>query len=372
MSGAPIEIREGDFNAMFEAPFACYGRDHPFVSPLRGDFRKSLSSENPFFRDFARFTLFTAHRGRRIVGRILAHIHDESNRRHGLARGYFGWFDCIDDVDVAAALLDAASRWTEARGCTEIAGNFNLSITQVIGVVTEGFERAAYTYQQANPPHIPALLERLGFERFFPMRTFELDIRGLDPQIVLGAKHRALLADPRWHFAPIRRREFERRLVEACAILNDGFAENALFVPLTKEEFLFPCEGMMWIIDQTLSWTAYHEGEPVGVVLCIPDLNPFLQATRSRIGITTPWHLLRLKLNRTRAAIIFFSIRRAHHNRGLIGVLLHKVLSAMKAGGYAHLGISWISDSNGASLWQMEKLGATPLHRLHLFRKPLG
>jgi GNAT superfamily N-acetyltransferase len=369
VSAAPVEIREGDFKAFFEATFACYGHDHPYVSPLKGDFRKSLSRANPLFRDFARYTLFTGHRGGRIVGRILAHIHDESNRRHGLARGYFGWFDCVDDLDVARELLDAAGRWVEARGCTEIAGNFNLSITQVIGVVTEGFDRAAYTYQQANPPHIPALLERLGFERFFPMRTFELDVRGLDPGIVLGAKQRALLGDSRWRFAPILRRGFERRLVEACAVLNDGFADNKLFVPLTKEEFLFPCEGMMWIIDQTLSWTAYRDGEPVGVVLCIPDLNPFLQATRSRIGLTTPWHLLRLKVHRKRAAIIFFSIKRAHHNLGANGVLLYKLLGAMKAGGYTHLGVSWISDGNGASLRQMEKLGATQLHRLHIFRK---
>ena len=272
---------------------------------------------------------------------------------------------------MARTLLDAAGRWVEARGCTEIAGNFNLSITQVIGVVTEDFDRAAYTYQQANPPHIPALLERLGFERFFPMRTFELDVRALDPDIVLGAKQRALLGDPRWRFAPILRRGFEQRLVEACAVLNDGFADNKLFVPLTEEEFLFPCEGMMWIIDQTLSWTAYREGEPVGVVLCIPDLNPFLRRTRSRIGLTTPWHLLRLKLHRRRAAIIFFSIKRAHHNLGVNGVLLHKLLRAMKAGGYTHLGVSWISDGNGASLRQMEKLGATRLQRLHLFRKAL-
>jgi hypothetical protein len=367
-----VQILEGDFDAFFEAPFACYGDFHPYVSPLKGDFKKSLSKANPLFRDFARFTLFTAHRRGHVVGRILAHIHDASNRKHNLARGYFGWFDCIDDVEVARALLDAAGEWVKARGCNELAGNFNLSITQVIGVVTEGFEKDAYTYQQANPPHIPALLEKLGFERFMPMRTFELDVRPLDPDIVLGPKQRALLADPHWTFLPIPRRGFEDKLREACVVLNDGFANNTLFVPLTEEEFLFPCDGMMWIIDQTLSWTAYRDGKPVGVVLCIPDLNPFLRGTRSRIGLHTLWHLLKLKLHRRRAAIIFFSVKQACHSQGVNGVLLHKLLSAMKAGRYSHLGVSWISDTNGASLRQMEKLGATQLHRVHLFRKALA
>ena len=39
---------------------------------------------------------------------------------------------------------------------------------------------------------------------------------------------------------------------------------------------------MMWVIDQRLSWTAYHGDEPVGFLLCIPDLNPFLRATDFR------------------------------------------------------------------------------------------
>ena len=58
------EIREGDFDAFFEAPFACYGRDTPFVSPLKGDLRRTLDAKkNPLYRDrHARRTWFTAHR----------------------------------------------------------------------------------------------------------------------------------------------------------------------------------------------------------------------------------------------------------------------------------------------------------------------
>lgn len=49
--------------------------------------------------------------------------------------------------------------------------------------------------------------------------------------------------------------------------------------------------------------------------------------------------------------------------------MLHRVTTALKAAGYATLGITWIADVNGASLRQMERLGARRLHRLHLFTK---
>jgi len=368
-----IELCEGDFDAFFNTPFACYGEDNRVVQPLYGDLKRSLDPhKNPLFRDHARRTWFTAHREGKLVGRILTHIHDTSNKLYQLKRGYFGCFDCIDDIDVARALLNAAATWLKERGCDEIAGSFNLTITQMIGVVTDGFERIHYTYHDYSPPHISKLLDALGYERFFPMTTFELDLRSFDPDSLLGEKQRRLMEDPQWQWQAIKRRGLEQSLLKSCDILNDGFKNNSMFVPLTEEEFLFPCDGMTQVIDENISMMATHGGNPVGVLLCIPDLNSFLQAIGSRLRPSALWHLLKLKLFHRRASIIFFSVRQSHHNLGINGVLLHKVTKALKQGGYTHLGISWVSDSNKASHRQMEKLGAKPLHRLHLFRSGLA
>jgi GNAT superfamily N-acetyltransferase len=368
-----LDIRREDFAAFFEAPFACYGRDAYVASPLKSDLKRSLDPrQNPLFRDFARRTWFTAHRNGRVVGRILAHIHDASNLKYGQKRGYFGMLDCVDEADVGRTLLDEAGRWLRDAGCDEIAGGFNLTITQMIGIVTDGFEHRPYIYQDWSPPHVARLLESSGFDRFYPMRTFEIDVRSLDPDILLGKTSRALLQDPDWRFVPIGLRGLTAKLKEACVVLNDGFAENAMFVPLTEDEFLFPCEGMTAIIDERLSWIAYHRGEAAGVYLCIPDLTPFFHATGYRFRMTTPWHLWQLKRHPSRAAVIFYSVRHAHHGRGVNSVLLHHSLQAMRERGYTHLGVSWISDTNAASLRQMEKLGARPLHRLHLYGKALA
>ena len=44
--------------------------------------------------------------------------------------------------------------------------------------------------------------------------------------------------------------------------------------------------------------------KPAGVIVCIPDLNPFVRACRSRLSMTTPWHFLRHRLTGDRAVII--------------------------------------------------------------------
>ena len=135
----------------------------------------------------------------------------------------------------------------------------------------------------------------------------------------------------------------------------------------------FQAEDLSHVLDSRITALVHDPEGPVGVVLVIPDLNPMLRAMRSRIGITAPWQLLRFKFGRRRrAVIIFYSVAARMQGRGLNGAMLYRVTTALKDAGYETLGITWIADVNGASLRQVERLGATPRHRLHLFTKQVA
>jgi GNAT superfamily N-acetyltransferase len=143
-------------------------------------------------------------------------------------------------------------------------------------------------------------------------------------------------------------------------------------VPVSAEEYDFQAGEMMWVMDPRLSVVVHHAGKPAGVIVCIPDLNPFVRACRSRLSMTTPWHFLKHRLTGDRAVIVYYSVSPSLQGAGLNGAMLSRLVSAAKSAGYRRLGTTWIADVNQASLRQMERLGATPLHRLHLFSKPLG
>lgn len=363
-----LELRQGDIDAFFEAPFNAYDPADGYVSPLRSDIVRMLDpARNPLWTGGNPFAFWTAHRAGQPIGRIVAHVHRQSNALHGTSRAQFGFFDCAADPEAASLLLDAATEFAHGQRQGELVGNFNLTAMQQAGVMTGGFGAHGYTDMVVNPPHVPSLLEANGFERFFPMRTFELD---------LGATSisKAPTLDPGvgFSFAPIVRCTFAERMEDARVVLNDGFAENPMFVPLTADEFRFQAGEMMSILDPRLSSVLMHEGRPVGTIICIPDLNGFLAATRSRIGLTTPIHYLRYRLRRRRAVIIFYSVASDMHGLGLMGAMLERTISALRNAGYVRLGITWIADGNVASLRQMERIGAQPLHCLHLFRKAIA
>ncbi len=367
-----ITLRLNDFAAFFDAPFAAYGPGTAYVSPLRSDLKRFVdTAQNPLFRDPGSDLVFwTAHRAGRVVGRITAHVHGASNRAHGLSRGYFGYFDCADDPQAAAALLGAAEEWCRAKGCTEIAGNFNLTAMQQIGVMTDGFDRPPYLDLVWSPPHIARLLADNGYAPTFPMTTFALDLTTAIPPAI-GPKQQAILDDPDFTFAPIPRSTIPQRMEEARLILNASFARNPMFVPVTADEFHFQAKDMKWVMDPRISAVLHHRGVPIACIICVPDLNPFLARIRSRMGVTAPFHFLAHRIRNRRAVLIFSGVLPEWQGRGVNPVVLRRVILAMQAAGYHSLGNTWIADVNGPSLAQKTKAGAQPLHRLHLFAKPI-
>lgn len=369
-----IRIETGNRRAAFEAGVAAYPANAPYASPMRSDIERILDPQrNPFCRDgIGVLEVFTASRSGRPVGRIVASVHHASNRRHGTRRGQFGFFDCEDDPAVADALLAAAEDWARRQGAEEIVGNFNLTAMQMVGILTAGFDEAPYTDMMWSAPHIAGHLARRGYVPTFPMSTFETDLTQVDPRSVIGPAQRAVLADPGFTWHPITRGTFKDRLEDARLVLNDGFDRNPMFVPVSPAEYQFQAGEMMWIMDPRLSVVVHHGGRPAGVIVCIPDLNPFVRACRSRLSISTPWHFLRHRMTRDRAVIIYYSVVPAVQGRGLNGAMLGRLLERAKAAGYRKLGTTWIADVNAASLRQMQRIGARPLHRLQLFRRDLG
>lgn len=366
-----VTIQTGNFNAFFDAPFAAYGAGGHYVSPLKSDLRRFVDkAANPLFRGDSDLTYFTAHRGDRVLGRITAHTHAESNALHGQNTGYFGYFDCADDGQVANALLTAAEDWLRAKGLRKIAGNFNLTAMQQIGVVTDGFAAPPYLDQIWSPPYIAQRLAENGYAPQFPMATYATDLTGghVPP---IGPKQQAILDDPAFTFAPVTRRTIPARMEDARIVLNASFADNPMFVPVTAKEFHFQAKDMKWVMDPRISSVLHHHGKPAACVICVPDLNPLLARIRSRLGVTTPWHFLRHRMTNTRAVLIFLGVLPELQGQGVNPLMMHRTFTAMRAAGYTDLGNTWIGDVNGASLAQARKAGAEPLHKLHIFAKDL-
>lgn len=367
-----MKLKEKSFKDFFQVPFSIYPKDSNYISPLKSDIKRFLSEKNPLFAKYGRYTYFTLHDdGGKAIGRITAHIHDKSNEVYGIKRGYFGFFDCVNDQGAAKILLDEASRWLKERGCDEIMGNFNLTAMQQCGVMVEGFDNVPFVDQLYTPEHIYKLLEANGFERTFPMRTWEVPLDEVSPDKMQTEKTRKLFEDEDYTFGEISKSTFKKQMEFACDVLNSGFKQNPMFVELTFEEFYFQAKDMTMIIDEKITTFVYHKGRPVGTVIVIPDINPFIKKIDSKIGLTSLYHLWKFKKVNKRALLVFASISPDQQNTGLGWAMAINMMKNLKENGYKKLGITWVADINIPSLTLTKRLGGRPYHRTYLYKKGL-
>ena len=121
-----LEIRPvhstGDLRRFIRLPFRLY-RDEPnWVAPLIFERKQFLDRrKNPFF-EHGRAEYFLALRDGRPVGRITAQVDDNFQRFQENRWGWFGFFECEQDPEAAAALLDRAEQWLRGQGCDRMVG----------------------------------------------------------------------------------------------------------------------------------------------------------------------------------------------------------------------------------------------------------
>src|SRR3954471_773760 len=141
----------GKINDFLNVVDYIYKRDPNYIRPLDMDMKDRLSYKNPFF-EHGDGVIFTAFRNGFCVGRCTAQIDRGHLARYKDDVGFFGFFDTIDDAEVARELLLRAERWLKERGMKTIRGPLSLSINEEIGCLVDGFDAPPVLL---NPHHRP-------------------------------------------------------------------------------------------------------------------------------------------------------------------------------------------------------------------------
>jgi GNAT superfamily N-acetyltransferase len=350
-----------------------HGHDPIYTPPLRPDLARSLGDDNPLWQQGrGERTLLVAYHEGRPVGRVLAHVHHASNRLHGERAGFFGFLEFGGDRAVGEALLAEVAARHRAAGLTELRGPYELTIAQNLGAVVAGFDEPATLSQSWNAPELPALLESLGFAPCLRMTTFRLDdVQAVDPEALLGPKHRAWLANPAVRLRSFELSRLEQDLNTAMALLNTAFSSNYGFVPLAPEEVAFMAEPMRRVVRPELTIFLELEGRPIGVGMMLPDLNVLFRRMGGRLW-PLGWARFLLGSRTLDAAVAqFIATDPAFQNQGVLRVLVAEALRRLRQAGVRSLDGTWISDGNAPSRAQALAMGMREKHRLALYAKAL-
>ena len=154
--------------------------------------------------------LFTAHRNGWCVGSTSAQIDREHIDRYKDDAGFFGFFDTIDDEEVAAGAARRARRaWLKARGMKRMRGPFSLSINEEMGCLVEGFDTPPMILMPHHRPYQGGLIEKAGLPKLKDVYAWRYTVGDVPERAQQGARRDRGAA--RGEVAPRRHEEPRRR-----------------------------------------------------------------------------------------------------------------------------------------------------------------
>ena len=232
----PVETRR-ERKAFLELPWQIYRDDPNWMPPLRMNQKELVGyARHPFYDD-AKGQTFLALQGGKAIGRIEAIENPVHNRFHQERRGFFGFFEAIDNQAVANALFDAARDWLAARDIHQIRGPVNPSLNYECGLLVEGFHLPPSFMMTYNPPYYPRLIENYGFRKAQDLYAFwarTAIIPNLDEKLLFIAQEAASRLGV--HMRPLDKSRFRQEIEMFLDLYNQSLGGTWGFVPLSKRE----------------------------------------------------------------------------------------------------------------------------------------
>ncbi len=359
-----------------------YG-DPNWTPPLRADMLGShllgitglLTTRHPYHQNAA-VTHFLARDGKELLGRVSAAVNHRFNEHYGSRIGFFGFFDTVEDHDVAFALLDHACTWLAEQKMEIVRGPGGYSAAtheSHQGVLIDGFDTPATIELTHNRPYYGEYLEQYGFAKAKDYHAYMIEI-SREPDERLGRVVDEVRSRRRIETRMIdisRTREEVDRIVE---IYNEAWTDNWGFLPLTDDEAAAMAASLKLVADPGLMRFAYVDGELAAVLGALPDPNVPLHPRWNRLRDTDIVRVIRLLRTRRRIPrlrLMFFGIRPRFRKLGVDAVLYHEVLGYALAREYRTCEPSMLLEDNDLILRASKFMGGRRYKTWRIYEMPL-
>jgi GNAT superfamily N-acetyltransferase len=362
-------------NAFLNFPWKIYKNDPLWVPPLISERAKTIDPHRGLFFKDGYADLFVAWRNGRPVGTIVCAEDTSASRARGYGDCTIGFFECIEDYDVAAALFEQAEVWAGEHELRSLIGTYNLDREDSRGILIEGRDRPPTSYCGHNPPYYPGFFERYGFQHYGgDGLAYAIDLNLDTPEI----QHLMRLADKVRQRKKITVRggnlkDIDGEIDRIVELQNRGLAHMWDYTPFTRssiEQMILP---VLDIIDPDLILFAEVDGKAVGWFPGVPNMNEVLIHLN---GLRRPWDYARLlryaRIKPKCIAIKSVAVVPEYWDLGVGVLLFDEMARRAVAKGYQWADLSITGDDNLDTFPLAHRMGARIYKRYRFYQKKLG
>ena len=336
-----------------------YKNEKNWIRPLDKDINSVFDPKtNKAFRkgDVKRWIL---KNNNETIGRIAA-FYSSKNDKEKLRVGGCGFFECIDDEEAAKMLFDTAKNWLEKNGYNSMDGPINFGERDKWwGCLVEGFDIDPNYLQNYGKAYYQKLFENYGFQLLFRQLTFLKKVRTpLSEKLSLKAER--ALRDPNYNFKTLEKRNIQKYIRDFTKIYNDAWSKypGVSKLELSQAKLLFA--QLKPILDEKILWFAYHNNDPVGFFISIPEMNQIFKHVNGKLdlfGKLKTFYHLKIKKSCKKMVGLVFVIVPKHQGKGVDGALIMASRETIQEKlAYEDLELNWIPDFNKSMIRVAEQV----------------
>lgn len=331
--------------AFMMLPFEIYKNNPYWVSPLLMDMRHlfglntfidgllGAKGKHPFY-EYGQMQLFLAYKGSNLVGRIAAVNNDRYNQVHPNegGTGFFGFFECINDQEVANALFDRVKAWLKERGLKKMQGPASPSSSYDFGLLTNGFDDMPRVDMPYHHEYYQKLYENYGLPCRQELLAYKMDSKTIFDNEKL--KRGAELVKKRYNveIKGIDMKDLHNEVKKIKQIYNAAWEDLWGVVPLTDKEIDAYAEKFKLIAIPDLIPFIYVDGKLAGMAVAVLDFNFILKDLKGNL-FPHGYKIFTDKKKVKWMRVILLGLLKEYRGKGIDAVVyLHLVETALKNG----------------------------------------
>jgi GNAT superfamily N-acetyltransferase len=265
------------------------------------------------------------HKGK-IVGRIAAIYNNKHFERWHKHQLRFGWFDFIDDIEVAEALMKPVLEWGQELAMESVIGPMGFTDMDKNGMLIEGFEEPGTYATLYNYDYYPKIMEKLGFQKDADWVEYRIKIPSEIPELIPKIAERTM---KRYDLQIVNFknskeiRQYANRVFE---LIMETYRILYGFVDLTEEQVKqYTKKYINYLKPEYLTLIEDSHHQIVGFAITMPSMTRGMQKAAGRLF---PFGLLHIYREMKKSKIIdlyLIGIKPRYQGKGITTVILNKM-----------------------------------------------
>lgn len=305
------------------------------------------------------------------VGRIMGIIHKTYNKLRNENKARFGYFDCIDNQEVAHALFVFIKEWAQKKEISLLVGPYGFSDKDIQGLLVEGFEHMPLIDAACNPPYIVKLVENEGFVKEIDCLIYKFPVNLALPELYYRIVQRSNYNNSVKLVEFTSRKQLKPYIVPVLELVNKTYDHLYGFVPMSETEIHEFASRYLPIIDPRFVKVVEKAGEVIAFIIGIPNLTVGIQKSRGYLFPIGIFQILLATRKTRQLDIMLGAVRRDYQGTGIELVMGLSLLESARKADFKELSTHLILENNVKMRAEVERLNIPILQRFRVFRKEI-